>query len=266
MKRIWLILSVIGLLQGCIRPVEGCLDTSATNYNVMADNNCCCTYPSLQLNLQYQAGNTPFNPNTIHIDAAGNEYRIARIAFYLSEIGLIKNGSHIIAKDSIWIYEGATGQTDSFLTQKNIRLINRTGFTINTGTFVEQGEFTHLRFRFGLPEEMNNNKYSVYRRGHPLAIQIDSMHTFDMNEGYLFLKIETEQVNTGQRREHILFGKDNSIWLNLPFSFNSRIGEDSKVPLIIDVISFLDGVDIVQNSDEEISLMLKENIFKALKI
>jgi hypothetical protein len=266
MKRICLILSVIGLLQSCISPVEGCLDTSATNYNVMADQNCCCTYPSLQLNLQYQAGNAPFSPSTIYTDAAGNEYRITRIAFYLSEIGLVKDGNHFIAKDSIWLYRGTMGQTDSVLTQKNVRLVNRTGFNISAGTFIETGEFTHLRFRFGLPEEMNNNKYSLYRRGHPLAIQIDSMHTFDMNEGYLFFKIETEQVVNGQRRKHILFGNNNSILIDLPYLYNPKSGEDSKIPLIIDVTSFLEGVDVVQNSDEEISLKLRENITKALKI
>lgn len=261
MRRIWLVLSVALSLEACIRPEEGCLDTEATNYNVMADRNCCCTYPGLVLNLQYLAGNQPFNPTAEYLDAGDNAYRITRIAFYLSDIGLVQEGQHLTGNDSLWVYSDKPGGGfDSTRIMNNVRLINRTGFSINAGSFIYSGDFSHLRFRLGLPENLNNNAWMAYPRGNPLFIQADSMHTFEREQGYLFIKIETEQVENGEKRVLELFGDANSTWVEVPIQYTAVKGEDRRVNLAMDIPAFLNGVNLVTDTPDDVQLKLKQNI------
>ncbi len=245
----------------CIKQVEGCLDTEATNYNVSADKNCCCNKPQLVLNINYLANGEPFNSTAIHEDIAGNSYQINRIAFYISEAGLGSEDTFYIADDSLLIYSEQIGQPiDSSLFHSNISLVNRTGFNLSLGDFLPKGDFESLRFRFGLPEIVNNHLYEKYRRGHPLFIQSDSMHTFTQGNGYIFFKVEINLTETSQSRIITISGNENSSWIELFYPYTSIRGEDRRLSVQIDLLRFLEGIDWINDSDEVIQDKILTNI------
>lgn len=258
-KLLYLVLPIT--LFSCIRLEEGCLDTEATNYNVTADRNCCCNKPQLVLNLNYLANGEPFNATAIHEDVSGNTFQINRIAFYISEAGLVSQGTYYVADDSIIIYNtGVDQQIDSSEFHSNLSLINRTGFNLSLGDFLPKGDFQSLRFRFGLPEEVNNNLYERYRRGHPLFIQADSMHTFAQSNGYIFFKVEIKLVESGQIRIITISGNENSSWIELFFPYTSIRGEDRRLTVQIDLLRFLEGIDWINDSDEIIQDKILANL------
>jgi hypothetical protein len=249
-KALSLLLIIALSWSACLVPERGCLDIEATNYNVSADENCCCTYPSLVLNVSYLAGSVPFNPSIAYNDADGNAFFIRRLALYLSDFGLEKSGQVFKAKDTVLLYTGQDGALDSSLFIGNISLINRSAFSLKVGDFAEGGSFDKLHFLFGLPEEANNNLQNRYQRGHPLFIQIDSMHTFDQKEGYLFFSMLVESAETGVQRRLQIWNNPNSRNIVKPINFTSTRGFDRTISFGIDYLYFLQSGNYLTDSDE----------------
>lgn len=259
------ILLLMSMIGACIKLQEGCLDIEATNYMVGADQNCCCTYPRLLFNLNYLAHGLAFNPERIFQDEQGVEYQIRRFAFYLSEISLISGGTSYPGIDSLWIWrESGNADPSRFLYLNNINLINRTGFLLNAGEFRGAERYDEVSVRFGLPPEVNSNLQNLYQRGHPLFIQVDSMHTFERQEGYLFFRMDIRLINTGELKTITISGDANSRILNYSVDFLPVRGQDRILNMDINVPGFLDGIDLVHQTEAQMVDLILSNLERAI--
>ncbi len=126
------------LVSACYTPIEGCLDTEATNFDASADKDCCCKYPLLVLNVENAYDTLIWKPDTAYQNDLGQWFRIRDIVFYVSELKLTQNGVSGVVEDTITLSRFASPTsndtikslyTDDFLL---IRRVPTTQYTVGT--------------------------------------------------------------------------------------------------------------------------------------
>jgi hypothetical protein len=167
------------LVSACYTPIEGCLDTEATNFDASADKDCCCKYPLLVLNVENAYDTLIWKPDTAYQNDLGQWFRIRDIVFYVSELKLTQNGVSGVVEDTITLSRFASPTsndtikslyTDDFLL---IRRVPTTQYTV--GTFRPSGTFENATLRFGLSDEAQLVVPGKAPGGHPLANQNENL-------------------------------------------------------------------------------------------
>ncbi|MEZ4987180.1 MAG: MbnP family protein [Saprospiraceae bacterium] len=199
MMRYFLLLLPLLLLTACYEPVEGCLNTSATNFDIDADEACadCCTFPQLKirfLSVWPLADTTPLvSRDSVYTDALGQPFRFFRIRYYWSDIALqLQDGNRLSILDSIAVKIAAQGDTSSLTLVDDFMLadIDRANRTFTVGTLEASGIMAGLLARFGIADPANRTVItSVSPSSHPLAPQIGGMN-WGADDGFVFAKIE----------------------------------------------------------------------------
>lgn len=254
----FLLLAVIA----CQDPSEGCLDLEATNFDAVADEDCCCMYPQLVLSYRYFYDNdtTPnFQLNTNYALENGDTIQFRNFAMYISDAGLIQNGTFIIGEDSLKIYS-RNPDLDSTIQVRNINIIRRGSPSSSAGLFPHIGMFEKLRFRFGLDPELNSSPVEDFPRGSVLGLQADSLHTLVPGEGYIFLKLVLSFQSTDTERTFIIRGDANSFIIERDIDFNTTRGTNRTIVLELNFRELIAGIDFDVDTEQMISERLKENI------
>jgi hypothetical protein len=202
MKKIafsWLLISIL-MLSGCYEPQEGCLDASATNFDLDADSGCgdCCTYPALKVSFTHRWP-TPddaeaplqFSPGW-YTDGLGQPFRIKSIRYYWSDLALIDlsgQARRVIDSIDLGLIE-APGDTIAARLPDNFLLAVAGSSNARTlGTFPYPATYQRLEAVFGVIDPANRAAPTSLPQGHPLAPQLGSQHLSGA-EGYVFAKIE----------------------------------------------------------------------------
>jgi len=258
------LLCLCGLLwSGCQEPVEGCLDIEAANFDPTADRDCCCMYPSLQVDLTYRAGEENFSLNAPYEVSEGDTIIFRRAAFYISELKVFQGIREEAPVDTFFVYSFANNRLDSVEYISNFALINRSGFSVNMGSFREDGLFDRVRFRIGLNEDLNAQPIELLGGRSRLAIQADSMHTFT-DEGYLFLKFVVYLPAIDEEFELTLDASTGPIFYEGPIQMVSVTGFNKNFRLTIDYLAWIDGIDFENDSEMEMRQKLLDNMPGAL--
>ncbi len=92
------------LMTGCYEPKEGCLDHTATNYDVSADRNCCCNYPGLHLNFGLNWQDHPFFEDSVYYLKDSVPFKLLEMHFLMSDVTLKREGKAIFS-DSMAVFE-----------------------------------------------------------------------------------------------------------------------------------------------------------------
>jgi hypothetical protein len=155
---------------------------------------------TLNLNIDFSVDGTALQFDTIaYINAAGNEYSVYTLVFYLSKIELIKqNGSALLLKN--WHYVDA-----------------RTGNTLNLQlTDIPNGNYTGIRFNIGL-DAAQNISGSLPATAENLAMEWPDA----MGGGYHFLKLEGYfNDSTGTPGYAMHLGTDSCLVTANPINYN----------------------------------------------
>lgn len=246
----------------CQDPSEGCLDLEATNFDAAADEDCCCSYPQLVLSYRYFYENdtTPnFQLETNYALENGDSIRFRNFAMYISDVGLVQNGTFIIGEDSLKIYRRSP-DLDSSIQVRNINIVRRGSPSSSAGLFPYTGMFEKLRFRFGLDPELNSSPVEDFPRGSVLGIQADSLHTLTPGEGYTFLKLVLYFPVSDIERTFTVKGDLNSFILERDINFTTTRGADRIIVLELNFKDLIAGIDFDVDSDQVISEKLHDNI------
>lgn len=177
------------LFVSCAEEVEGCLDIEATNFNAAADKNCCCTYPSLQLEILHRFDTLVWKPDTAYSYAPGKWFRMKSIVFYLSGFQFVQNGVDLPVSDTLafkaW---GSAGDTLTQTLSNDFLLVRRTATAYTAGTFRPSGNFDQVQFRLGLPAEAQQVIPGLAPSGHPLRLQNEQLW-LGRDTGFVALKL-----------------------------------------------------------------------------
>lgn len=264
-----LTLAVLGFFVGCIDKVEGCLDNTASNFNPVADNDCddCCTFPELKINVAHRIQDSLSlsydNAYTVTQDSL-TYFMISKVKFYLSNFRLESaNGTLAGVIDTIDL---SLQDGTSVTVEDNFNLVSRdqNSFQYTIGTFKEVGTYTKVRFNVGLePPASQTNPESL--SDHPLAIQSDSLFSFETEE-YIFNRI-TYVRDTTLMDTITIDVTDTVVEVILDFIDPLTIerGFDVEIPVTIDYWEWLKGIIFVTNTDD-IRDSIVSNTAKAFSI
>jgi hypothetical protein len=175
-------------LSTCYTPREGCLDIAASNFDATADENCCCVYPNLRLQVEQVFDTLNFIENRIY--QTGNTYfRIKNVVFYLSDFELVQNSLVYRVSDTVVLSVfNAPGDTVKTTFLDDFLLLRRENIDNAIGVFPPTGTFEKIRFRIGLNTSANTTLPSRAPTGHPLAPQNDTLWRGNIDK-FVFAKM-----------------------------------------------------------------------------
>lgn len=168
--------------------------------------------------------------------------RLDSLRFYLSDVRAVKeDGSELAIKDAIL-----------FDFDQAARLTHGTGifYTIELPT----GKYKGLRFRIGLPNNLNHADANNYDLGHPLN-RARGMY-WNTTDGYIFLQIAgaSDSVLTGSYATPVSYqvGLDNLLTdkdytTSSDHTFTIRTKEETQFIIQTELSEIMQGVDVVRN-------------------
>ena len=265
---------MIGLLSACEQPVEGCLDTTATNYDVAVDEPCpnCCEYPALKLKFEHRIGlaqfpdsTTTIRYNTDYYTSANltEPFQFTKIKFYVSQVELIADGQAYQVSSTIKLPQ--IDGSDSLEVIDDFVLIDRsnTSSVLSLGSFTQEATFDSIRFLVGLAEPIRTTDAAGMEDGHALAIQTDSLN-YELPFGYIDNRLAfiqdtmTKVIDTLNIQENVAI----DVQLSQPFTLFK--GFNSVINVQIDYLKWVDELDMTMATDEQIKAAILQNVASSI--
>lgn len=149
---------ILVLAIGSCRPRQkGCTDALATNFDLSAEQNCCCEYPRLKIQIDYREDDTTgLTLDRVRTDAGGHPYRVKSFLLVLSGLGLRDTaGLWHFPRDTVThTVLDSTGETIAKPVSENLIVLTPTARSFTLGEMKWYGDFDHIRLRAGLlPEQ-----------------------------------------------------------------------------------------------------------------
>lgn len=263
----WFFLLILVGLLGCYDEKEGCLDPNALNFDVSADKDCCCEYPSLKLNVSFmQNDTTSFSYQRFYTDEVGADvYQIKSFSFYLSHVEVKPEGGDwldVVDSTEYWLYGvGGVARGD---VSNNVLLVEHNRLKYDLGRISYPGPFTGVRFQLGL-DETQKQVIPDSLSNHPLSIGADSMW---VSSGvYLQQKWVVVTDTSADSYTVDTFRVVGNVGVDLDYTsaFILPRGKDYEVRLAINIPDWLKGVDWQANK-ETILEKLSSNSASALSL
>jgi len=258
------------VVAGCFEPVEACLDSNATNFDVYADDNCCCTYPTLNVNIIKHVNGEQFNSAAIvrdtFVNSLGQQYKIEAQSFYLSGMKMVyDNGSTSNVLDTLERPIPANATSDSVI-EDNFGLIRQTSASYSAGSIKENGSIVNVNFVVGLDDQVNMLVPSQLPSSHPLGSNNQSDH-FVEGEGYIFIRWVLKPIGISNVEEINvrLSGEEIAVNLSLDTPMEVVPGSITQIPLIVDYGKWLEGIDFAADQST-IEAQIAQNTSAAFSI
>lgn len=244
------------VLQACYEEQEGCLDRNATNYDVDADFECaersCCTYPRLAIRYTPFWGADALSTTDFYQDAMGNDFRLDRLRFYISEVQLRQRAGDTLTPQNPVEFglELSPGDTTFSTLNSNLALIrSQAGDRWNVGDFIEAVDASSLYFYLGLREPYRLVVPETMSSDHALARQ-EGLLNFGDGLGYVMGKLEYSLVSTpgDTLSREVNFYGDELIELQLEGGVVLAGGNNLTIDLGVDYQALLEPLDLSTDS------------------
>ncbi|MBP7273182.1 MAG: hypothetical protein KA974_05040 [Saprospiraceae bacterium] len=260
-----LIFSILSCIQltSCYESREGCLDANATNYDVSADENCCCQYPNLKLTLTHRADTVFIYPDSIYTNNIGKSFSIKNFKYYISDVQLQKTDGTVISNnDSLTVFSYENGNIIQKKIWNNFVYVDRGVATTIIGSFSHTGQYSKVLFKVGVVAEANHilpdtllpNNHALLR---DKGMYIDSLVGY--NHIQLRYVLTTDTITT------TVFGIGAVTSVELPWEHTLRYGYDLDVPILANYLRWFDDVTF-DESQEVLRAKLLTNTPKVFSI
>jgi hypothetical protein len=275
MKLLWISIIVITCF-GCYESIEKCLDPAATNYDVTADEPCpnCCTYPKITTTFIHQAA-PESNPQSVSAFRYNTPYpspydtnhffSISKNRYFISKLRLVKSdGTEVSVRDSLLIQSPA-GTTRKVL--DDFYLVDRDFLLpLSSKDFIAEGNFTKLRFRFGLEENLVRANPESTPVNHALSLRSDST-MYKNGTGYLshVLKMNRDTLPSAPVLD-LSSTQSREIELELPATFNLKPGFSVQLRITLNYLKWFEGINIKTETETSIREKVFGNLHKAFKV
>jgi cytochrome c peroxidase len=181
--------------------------------------------------------------------------RVSRLDFLLSGLALKKkDGTWLESQDWFAYLSTATGR----LTAK--------------GTGTPEGEYTGIRFRIGVDEQVNKADPNQYAPDHALNPQVNGLHWGWMG-GYIFLALEGRFQKGGKEDgfSYHIANPPQLMTVELPVAFRGgrplTLALDFDLPRVLEGIDFVkDGTSTHSREGDTLAEKLKTNIEQAFRV
>lgn len=262
--RHWAFFALIVLLSSCFEPQEGCLDINATNFEPSADENCCCILPNYKVQMAHRVGEEIFNLDSTYLNNLGQEFIIRNVQFYLSNFKLLDENNEALEANqklnAVWM-ENANLRQDSI--KDDIILVNRPFFERILGTSSEVKDFQGVEFCYGLKDTANCVIADSISSTHPLGPKTDSLYIYPDGK-YHFAILELEDGNGNSY--DLELGSNGLDIIFLDYFYSPNRGEEASIRLITDYSMWLEGVNFLTMTKEQIADKIVLNIPSSFRI
>jgi len=262
MTRWILLLTTIVTMASCGTNNEGCLDANATNFNVSADKNCCCTYPQMGIRFEFYNGDAVLSSSNPLVDAGGDTISIQKLSFYVSDLHwILSNDEEKRSDKRLWLYLSPGNYNDSTRSIDDYYLIDAVNNVAKDFTFYTPFTLKKLRLTIGVADSALANQPRYMKNiNHPLAARTDSMYDYKASV-YQTLRLayvpyksnglsDTIYVSSSQARQSF----------DLDVSFPTVLGFDNYVVIRMQVHRLIDGIRFREDSKQVISEKLAVNL------
>jgi len=244
----------------CLQKEEGCRDVAATNFAADAEVDCvdCCSYPNITFEIEHAAGDTSLRyGDTIAFD--NKVVNFLEVGFYINGISLSGAGQTITINDEITLTDRAGEEN---LTTNDVKLISRniSSFSYQIGTFTGQGSYDTLGFQVGLTDIQAATDPESVPAAHPLASDNGRFELPD--SAYIFTLIRLVNV---ENNDTLQYNIKTAVNITLPYSVTINRGFDLDIPIKVDYLQWIEGIDFVDNP-EMIKQIIVGNLSKAFSI
>jgi hypothetical protein len=260
LSRLFLLVIILTTFS-CKEKVEGCLDIYATNFNPESDESCCCEYPGLSFQVNYNYGANPYSSDQFIQDGQGNFFYLRGFNLYLSDFKALDiEGDQLQVKDLLSVIM----LDESKLVIKNDFALLRPGSSnFQFKSFPTNSELSTLDFMIGLPASLDGIDIDTLASSSVLGIQPDSL--FTPNVGYFSGSISYTQDTIPGSLPQVLRWRDRSPvtkQVSIPFS----IGQNTCLSVGLDLLVLFENVDIKNDTPELIATKVNTAIGKAISI
>lgn len=266
------------MIFGCYEKQEGCLDLAATNFDVAADKPCseCCTYPKWKIGLLHRlqasdsTGSLLLGAVYPVLPDSAQWFRMEHLRFYLSRFRLVTvAGDTISTVDSLACRLLRPGEdtTTTFL-KENFAYIDRSITGEKTlGTILGSGQIDKILCTFGI---LDNGLFVLpgsVPAGHPLSFQPPDSSNWDLDTKYIFNRIQLKRdTTTSAITTDIRLVDPQIVTLEFRHAFTLKPGHDLSLDFRIDYLEWLRGVDLGEDSDQEIALKILANLPRSVTL
>ena len=251
------IASFCTVLIGCYEPRGGCLDPNAVNFDVNADLDTGCIYPSLVLNMSHLHGTEGIKTDSIYFNQLNQAYQVKEFAFYLSGFTFLSGNQAYTLQDTFHAFQllSPSANDSSLITPiSDIGLIRRSTINPKIGTFREVGVFDGIECDFGLRQELISILPGSVRVGFPLRPQAEMLYD-SIERSYRFARLIVEHdsgpvsvIDTLYLSGAEFAAGENHLKQIVPLK--QHIGYDFKVNLAIDYKKWFDLTDFNQSKND----------------
>ncbi len=252
---------IVVFLASCYEAKEGCLDVSASNYDVTADKACadCCESPLLIIETTHVFGDEGFGFDSVYTFGTNNNLRVGNSFFLISDVSLVMtDGSTVTTLDSFEVSVLEGGVEDVAIV-KDMNLIKSNRFTHQVGKITVEGTVDRVRFNVGLNNDYNHAIPVEEKTSTPLDAIKDSLY-IDENQGYVFSRFYI-QPDTSLSTIKVVDtqGPDGLIPIDLEFIHSLVRGANLNIGISVDYEKWFYGIDFMSMTEEEISNRLIQN-------
>lgn len=256
----WLAITLIfSLIIGCVQDKEGCLDPAATNFDVGADDPCCCTYPDWDFNFLARNDSIVFFYDSLLLNRGMDSLVIHSFDFYLSNFELRNDlGNWVAIDDSLELTDG----TSTYFVKDDIVIVNRLVTSSSLGIFSQPGTFDQLRYNLGLTQPMSEAMRDSIELGHPLNQEEPLLYEQD---NYLSVKVSYSYGPGLSIRDTVSIPALGNMQENTIDMYQSfPLGFDIALTLKVDYALWFDGINPLIDSKADIIQKLLFNSQNAI--
>lgn len=237
------------------------MDPEALNYTVDADEEGPCNFPGIALFIEHQAGNVPWNRNTVFLDALNHPYRIIDIKLLLSQLELTNaSGVRFGIQDSVIIHI----ENHSSINASNDILINvGRNDTYTTGKFTANGSYTLFDLLIGVPEAWMKANPENQSLSHPLRTA-GTYKLWNEKTGYSCGRVVL-QKDTAQATTLDTLYLPGRIPLHFTGSFKKNIGNHCSIPMKLDFEKMMLNLNILEK-DSTLQEKIQQQLQSAFSI
>ncbi|TVR84594.1 MAG: hypothetical protein EA409_00595 [Saprospirales bacterium] len=250
------------LFNSCYQRIEGCTDINAVNFNAMADDKCCCNYPSVNFQLQHRFGadSVRFFLDSTYLNPSGVPFKVLSLEMLASSFFLEKeDGIQIKVTEEI-DFSGVSGLncpcTDDFF------LIRPTDLNTTPGTVSVSGEYSSLSFSPGIPADFSVLTPIDFPEGHLL----NSENRYDTLSGsyYSFRSVIVIGESPGDTLAVNILDWPGRIELDGPIILPT--GQNVNLRLRIDYKKWFGNIDSSVSDPSAIRENLMQNLKEAFTL
>ncbi len=251
---------IYGLFASCGNLKDGCLDVNAINFDVSADENCCCIYPTMGVSFDYYNGDQLLS-NAPLIDDSGDTVLIEKLTFIASDISWNTEDRVIRSDSRTWLFLTPGNYHDSIRSIDDYYLVRNSGAQFDNYTFKEPTYIKSMSIMVGVADSaISNQPFYIKNANHTLAGTIDSMYNYSEKQ-YRTLRLAYRLKNQNNIADTIYIDASQFRQkFDLPINYQTVLGFKNYIVIRIQLDNLIKGIRFVSDDPKTISQKMVENL------